>query len=109
MENQTAAVEGDTKKVDVVATPVSESDAGQTTTVVTGNAAKDEYPTGVRLMLIITAICLSIFLASLDMVCELNGTNSSKEERLVDLIWAFRRSFRPLFLRSPMSSTVLSQ
>lgn len=29
---------------------------------------RDEYPTGIKLFLIITALCLAIFLASLDMV-----------------------------------------
>ncbi|KAF7958698.1 hypothetical protein EAE96_002232 [Botrytis aclada] len=48
-------------------TTVSGNDKSMSSIVAEDTVRRDEYPTGMRLLLIITALCLAIFLTSLDM------------------------------------------
>jgi hypothetical protein len=88
------------------------------------------YPGGIRLFLILTALCLAIFLTSLDMVCneiyllilararkerkkkERNASPRSIFDRPSDLLIFTshcRQSFQPQFLKSQTNSNRFSQ
>jgi hypothetical protein len=70
MEPPLAAVDKrtDEKQTTAVARHSESGEGVATTDIATAVVKRDEYPTGIRLILIITALCLAIFLASLDMV-----------------------------------------
>jgi hypothetical protein len=89
------------------------------------------YPGGIRLFLILTALCLAIFLTSLDMVCseiyllilararkerkkkERKASPQSIFDRPSDLLLIltshYRQSFQPQFLKSQTNSNRFSQ